>query len=118
MQKKAMAKQLQSRQHKVSVLTDKTLQTSILVKLAVGLKQVTQEMVVDHIHSIYFITKNEVVNHKFQSLQDLIDHVGHNKDMKKFGHDSLKSMYEFLVYIAKYLLHGYVKDTKAAGYWV
>ena len=47
--------------------------------------------------------KNEVVNCKFQSLQDLI---GCNEDLKKFGHDSSKSMYEFLMYIAEYLLLG------------
>ena len=44
------------------------------------------------------------MNHKFRLLQHLIDRVGHNENLKNFGHDSSSSVYEFLVYIGDYLL--------------
>ena len=116
-QKKAMAKHLESGRHKASVVTEKTRRTSILEKQAVQVKEVTQQTVADRINSIYFIAKNEVANRKFRSLQDLIDRIGRNENLKNFGHDSSKSVYEFLVYIADYLLQGHVANAKASGYW-
>ena len=96
-QKKAMTKHLESGRHKASVSIEKVQQTSIFEKQAVQVKQAIQQTVVKRIHSIYFIAKNEMANHKFRSLQHLIEKVGHNEDLKNFGYYSSCRVYEFLV---------------------
>ena len=102
-QKQAKTKCLESGQHKASVSVEKTRQISIFEKQAEQVKQAIQQTVIECIHSIYFIAKNEITNHKFHLLQHLIDRVGHNRNHKNFDHDSSSSMHEFLIYIGDYL---------------
>ena len=42
--------------------------------------------------------------------------VGHNENLKNFGHDNSRSVYE-LVYIDDYLMQGHVEKAKVAGCW-
>ena len=117
MQKKAMTKHLELGWHKASTSVEKTQQTSIFEKQTVQVKQAIQLTVVKCIHSIYLMAKNEITNHKFHLLQNLIDRVGHNENLKNFGHGSSSSMYEFFVYIGDYLLQRHIEKAKVAGCW-